>query len=350
MRSARSGMSSSQSVCGTETCLCRMQRSLESAEADGLAQLPQQLLARYAYRMRAFVRLCCPDGSVAELTHGDLIGRLGTAALHLDDARISEAHAMISLRGGELKMLALRGRFALGSKPVTSLTLAAGQRIRFAPDIALRVEEVVLPEEVLAVVIGDAPHHILTGVCAICLEEGRLRLVPGYREGAAALLWNRDDRWRIRIGAAPPAVLKPGDRHTIAGLPLAAIGVSLSRVGEQATRMKGGLSSPIRLVVQYDAAQIHREGEPVLVLSGISARLLSELAAFGGPVDWPVLAGEVWPHVHDRHRLRRQLDVSMNRLRKKLERGRVRSDLVRSDGTGKLALVLADGDVLVDEN
>jgi len=60
--------------------------------------------------MRAFVRLRCTDGSIAELTHGDLIGRLGTAALHFDDARISEAHAMISLRGQELKLLALRGR------------------------------------------------------------------------------------------------------------------------------------------------------------------------------------------------------------------------------------------------
>ena len=82
--------------------------------------------------MRAFVRFRCPDGSIAELAHGDLIGRLGTAALHLDDARISEAHAMISLRGEELKLLALRGRFAVGNKPLSGLTLAEGQRISFA--------------------------------------------------------------------------------------------------------------------------------------------------------------------------------------------------------------------------
>ena len=58
--------------------------------------------------MRPTVSLQLPDGSIHELGHGDLIGRLWTAALHLDDGRISEAHAMISLRGSELHLLALR--------------------------------------------------------------------------------------------------------------------------------------------------------------------------------------------------------------------------------------------------
>ena len=102
-------------------------------------------------------------------------------------------------------------------------------------------------------------------------------------------------------------------------------------------------------MVQYDAAQLNRDGEPVLVLSGISARILAELVAFGGPVEWAVLAGEVWPHIDDRSRLRKQLDVSLTRLRKKLARGRVRSDLINSDGTGKIALVLTDADTVEDQ-
>ena len=40
--------------------------------------------------MRPTVSLQLPDGSIHELGHGDLIGRLWTAALHLDDGRISE--------------------------------------------------------------------------------------------------------------------------------------------------------------------------------------------------------------------------------------------------------------------
>ena len=63
--------------------------------------------------MRAFVRFRLPEGNSVELGHGDLIGRLWSAALPIADARISEADAMVSLRGQELKLLALRGRFAL---------------------------------------------------------------------------------------------------------------------------------------------------------------------------------------------------------------------------------------------
>lgn len=39
---------------------------------------------------------------------GDLIGRLPGAALQIADPRVSEAHAMVSLRAGELVLLALR--------------------------------------------------------------------------------------------------------------------------------------------------------------------------------------------------------------------------------------------------
>ena len=49
--------------------------------------------------MRPAVHLRLPDGRTAVLGHGDLIGRLESAALPLADPRISEAHAMVSLRG-----------------------------------------------------------------------------------------------------------------------------------------------------------------------------------------------------------------------------------------------------------
>jgi pSer/pThr/pTyr-binding forkhead associated (FHA) protein len=49
--------------------------------------------------MFAFVRIRLPDGTERRVSPSDLVGRLETAALHLDDARISEAHALVSLRG-----------------------------------------------------------------------------------------------------------------------------------------------------------------------------------------------------------------------------------------------------------
>jgi hypothetical protein len=44
-----------------------------------------------------------------------------------------------------------------------------------------------------------------------------------------------------------------------------------------------------------------------VVLSGVLARLFSELAVIGGPVEWETLATEVWG-IDERYRLRRKLD------------------------------------------
>ena len=48
--------------------------------------------------MLAYAQLQIPGTASVIATHGDFVGRLETAAVHLDDARVSEAHAMISLR------------------------------------------------------------------------------------------------------------------------------------------------------------------------------------------------------------------------------------------------------------
>ena len=50
--------------------------------------------------MHAHAILRDPQGHHHELVHGDVIGRVWSAALQLDDGRVSEAHAMVSLREG----------------------------------------------------------------------------------------------------------------------------------------------------------------------------------------------------------------------------------------------------------
>ena len=82
--------------------------------------------------MRAYVRLALPDGSAVDLCPGDLIGRLWSAALRVDNARVSEAHALVSLRGQHLKMLALRGVNAVDKKRVTEDQLVPAVSIQLA--------------------------------------------------------------------------------------------------------------------------------------------------------------------------------------------------------------------------
>ena len=73
-----------------------------------------------------------PDGTTAALGHGDVIGRLESAALHLSDPRISEAHAMVSLRGGALKLVALRGRLVVDGAALRDVELVPGLVVQLA--------------------------------------------------------------------------------------------------------------------------------------------------------------------------------------------------------------------------
>ncbi|HMV65296.1 MAG TPA: FHA domain-containing protein, partial [Myxococcota bacterium] len=157
--------------------------------------------------MNPAVTLLGPDGALYELVAGDIIGRVWSAALRINDGRVSEAHAMVSLREGELQLVGLRGGFAVDGRPLGQVTLAPGLRVLLAHGVALEVVDVRLPDHVLGVE-GDAlPCQALPGVCSITGGE-RPRLQRGWHEGAGAHVWFGDERWwvRGRDGEARPVV------------------------------------------------------------------------------------------------------------------------------------------------
>jgi hypothetical protein len=296
--------------------------------------------------MRAYVRLRLPDGSSSELGHGDLIGRLWSAALSISDARVSEAHAMVSLRGQELLLLPLRGRFAVDGQRLSSLILAAGQRVTLADGLDLFVEEVSLPAAVFAVEGDGLPRVVVSGVCSL-LTRPRPELVPRLVPDAPAHLWGDGEGWCLTMnGETRP--LQVGDTWELDGRRFRAVGLSLDTARGTVTRLDGSVARPLRIVAQFDTVHIHSEGGGALALSGLAARLISEVVAFDGPVAWEVLAGELWPDEDDPHLLRHKLDVTLSRLRSRLRDARVRPDLVRSDGFGKVELFLLDGDAVED--
>lgn len=296
--------------------------------------------------MRAIVRFRLPDGSTAELGPGDLVGRLWSAALAIPDARVSEAHALVSLRGQELKLLALRGRFAVGGRSVGSLVLEAGQRITLAEGLDLVVEEVTLPAAVFAVEGDGLPRMVVVGTCSL-ITRPRPELVPRLEPGAPAWLWSDGEAWCLSIGGATRRV-KPGDTWELDGRQFRAVGLSLDTVGRTVTRLDGGVSRALRIVAHFDTAHIHPLGGNPLALSGLAARVVSEVVSFDGPVPWEVLAKELWPGEDDSHVLRHKLDVTLSRLRSRLREAGVRPDLVRSDGFGHVELFLHDGDEVED--
>jgi hypothetical protein len=296
--------------------------------------------------VRAYARFLLPDGSSVELGHGDVIGRLWSAALQLNDARISEAHALISLRGDALMLLALRGRLAVAGKQSSSVTLVPGLQVHLARDLALQVAEVELPTRVLALEGDGLPRQVLNGVCSLRTNP-RPELVPRYQSGAAAHIWSDGDQWRVRTPEGELEV-QPDTTFAVNGRTFRAVAVDLATANATATRVRGTLQAPLRVVAQYDTVHVLRQDEAGLALSGLGARVISELVAFDGPVGWQVLAREIWPDEEDAPALRRKLDVTLARLRKKLRLAGVRTDLVRADGFGHFELFLYDGDHVED--
>lgn len=162
--------------------------------------------------MRPVVTVRLKDGSEWDLGPGAIIGRLWSAELPIDDPRISEAHAMVSLRGGELKLLSLRGLFSLSDKPVNELTFQVGQTILLARGLGMDVIRVVLPGEVLAFEGEDLPRAVLEGVASL-VTRPRPMLVPRYQEGAAARIWSTGEGWKIAIGESDGEALTPGKEY-----------------------------------------------------------------------------------------------------------------------------------------
>lgn len=297
--------------------------------------------------MRVAVRFSLPGGASVELGPGEFIGRVGSAAYVIDDPRISEAHAMVSLRRGDLYLLSLRRLIGVRGSPVSEVLLEVGVVVDLADGIPLRVESVSKPARVRALQAAGLGVRPLGQVASV-LSGPPARVVGRFVPGAAAHLWSTGvDEWRLRIGDGPARSIAVGDTFSAAERTFEMCAVDLDAAGYEPT-LEGGLDSPMRLVAHYDGVEIHRSHRPVVTIGGIGARLISELVVYGGPVAWELVARELWRDEVDPVELRHRWDVALGRLRNRLRESGIRSDLIRSDGAGQLQLVLYDGDRVDD--
>lgn len=294
--------------------------------------------------MYAHARIRLPSGAEVDLSHGDIVGRIWNAALQIDDPRVSEAHALLSLRGKSLYLLGLRGRFAVEGRPTEQVELRAGLRVELARGLALDILEVTLPERVLALSAKGMPQQVLHGTSSLRTSPAP-DLIPGRHADARAILWHVAGEWRVQPQGKEAMPLEPGIAFTLDGVEF--------RVSTVPVRLEGGatvpdqsLSAPLRIVTRWDTVHLHREGREPFILGGIAARILSELAAMEVPVDWNVLAEELWPTIDNRKALRKRLDIALARLRRKLRDASIRADLVRSSGAGLYELLLLPSDTV----
>jgi hypothetical protein len=296
--------------------------------------------------MLCFVEIAF-GGRRHHLKPGAIIGRCATADLLVPHPTVSEAHALVSHRGRSLKLLALRRWFHVDGKKRSEVSLAQGQVIELSPYAQLEVGAVQLPPSVLALEgLGAAPVELRSPVYSVALAGRRLALHDGYRVDALAVIWSATDSWWIQVENGTPEEIVVGRSWTVGEGCLGAVGVESS-----AALSTVGLASmaPVRLVVRHDTVHLHPANNPPAVLSGIPARIVSELAALGAPAPWRVVAGEIWRGSEDDRLLRQNWDRNMRRLRAALRAAGVRPDLVRPDGRGNTELFLLPDDVLVDE-
>ena len=263
---------------------------------------------------------------------------------------------MVSLRGSALHLLALRGRFTVNGKPLARVKLVPGIAVQLADGLTLSVVDVALPQSLLAVRMAGMQERVISGVCSL-FGTPRAELRPGFHPAALAHLWMDADGVRVRQNGKPDLAMVPGGQTTVAGVHLEVVEMALHDAAEYITTASGSVAVALEVVTRYDTVHIYRENRPAFRLSGISARILSELVSYDAPASWATVAAELWPEdaaqiaaspaAHAR--LRARWDVNLGRLRKKLSKAGIRPELVRSDGHGNVELSLEKEDVLRDE-
>lgn len=256
---------------------------------------------------------------------------------------------MVSLRGSTLRLIALRGRFALDGQPLQDLELRPGLEVVFATGLSLRVHDVVLPHEVLVLEGDGLARHVLAGVNALYVDP-RPRLAQGLLPDAPALLWHDGLGWVLRLeGEDRPLVagdtFQIGDTPPFAPCPSrSAKPVTPRRAPSAALIARSRSSRATTRCTSFAKGQLTARARPPRSPHPGASSPPSVCPCRGRP--W---RAKYWDDEADVSALRRRFDASLSRLRQKLREARLRADLIRADGAGNFELNLLPADVIQDE-
>lgn len=285
-----------------------------------------------------------PDGSAARVPAGGIIGRMLTAALRLDDQRVSEAHAMISLRGEYLWVLALRGTVEVDGAVVREALLRRGATLRLSPDTLLVVDSLDVCPDLLAIELPGCEPQLLRGDIMSVVDADAPMLIARFAEHALLRLWTNGVGWRGQALGGGAFDIEAGRTFALGDLTVRFRSAGVGRLAATPT-VGGGLQVPLVLRSALEELRIEAPSRATLFISGVPARIVRELADYQEPVSWELIASPVLGP-DDRDGLRARWDRNLKSLRRKLEEGGCRSDLVRTDGHGNVSLALGPGDRL----
>jgi hypothetical protein len=172
------------------------------------------------------------DGRAVTVHPGGLIGRVTGAEVMIADPRVSEAHALVSLRSRDAEAVGAAGRADGGGREVDVVTLVAGMQIELAEGLFVTVERVDLPTHTLVlcgaaqgpVELGSSSHSLLVGEEA---GSRTLRLVAGFVASAVGHVWCSGARLWIRLRGQEAEAIEAGGQWEVEGCKLRAIRVPL---------------------------------------------------------------------------------------------------------------------------
>jgi hypothetical protein len=266
-----------------------------------------------------------------------------SASLRIDHPEVSEAHAMVSMRGGELHLLSLRGLLRVDGAPVDQLRLEAGRVVTLADGVDLRVSDLFLPGTVLGIAIDDRPAVPLRAPRYSLRADGRLELFPDLLPDACMVIWSTAGGWRCATPASPGDALRVGQHWQLEGAEITVVALSSEEASAAATRSPAPLDR-LTIESQYDSLCILRPERAPVHVNGRPAELLTEVGLVGTLVDWDAIAQLLWPRQQRRHLRQQSFHRAVKRLRKLLDQHCIRPDLLRTDNRGNWELFLLPRD------
>lgn len=289
---------------------------------------------------------------ISRVTTGGLIGRSSRADFQLPEPSVSEAHAMVSLRGSALRLLALRRRVTVEGKREKTVELAPGMSISLSSTVTITVTQVSLPASSLELTgLNGGPIELTGSVLSIApAPEGGLVAIHRYQPDAYAYIWSNSDGLKISLGDDDPFPVQAGMCWTIGGI-LVSVEQRRTPTGVATTKQMTGFDrEKLRLIGRYESVHIFKgDRSRPIVITGRPANLLSLLIEFKAPVRWEMLAREIWGENKALPQLQEVYHVTLRRLRVRLRAEGLPPDLVRPDGRGNVELNLYAGDEALDE-
>jgi hypothetical protein len=265
---------------------------------------------------------------------GHLIGRSASAHLRVHHPAVSEVHALISLRGGELWLLALRHPLPLQEGPDWQVRLQVGADIALAEGVTLQVHQVWSSAEQLALVMEEGAPIVLGGESWLVAAEGQpARLLSSPHPGALARFWSTDGELWMQTAQGVAMPVEPGDRLTVGAHAVRCVivdtpGMAWTRVQGRRPRVRARVSPRLALVEDDEGHRVELTGHAAVTLWSLACWTEAE-GEQAAP--WTVVANALWggkrgPAMRDNLR-----NNVLYRLDQRLRAHGLRDDLVCRD-------------------